>query len=370
MAAISGVSADRYDLSFENPSPKEIPTVRDQLQARLGDSEKRMKFEELLHRASSPNLSNLDRELVLKIQLDGRLNLKQQFPLLIELFKIKVQALKNAGISPEEFAAQIKSWAESNVLPELDKEPELKENGGMALSLLLLLLQTVDNIDLPRFSGFDGDQTELKKELCVLAMGLFTTADSLSKPFFSTSNTSLQLFDLEKETGFALFESNLLCKELRRILNLDTGWFLKNITPLQKTLSHLENEGRFERITQIVNQRLSTLASREDSLQVLPYIIKYTSPEKLETYFKDRFEKFSKLSHNWWKNSLRSVELHCEAAEMIAPLDKQKAQDYLAQAEKEMKDKLRAHFFSLNRTSIEQRRLQAEKRIAEAKKNI
>src|SRR4051812_10403883 len=105
MAIVSGPTDNASTHYYEpsTPSPKETLII-DRPQMASGETETRMKAEEALSR----NLSLLQREKSLSAQYKTVNHAHEKFPLVVDIFKIAAEKFKLAGLSVQEFAAEVK----------------------------------------------------------------------------------------------------------------------------------------------------------------------------------------------------------------------------------------------------------------------
>ncbi len=359
MAMVSGptdtVATDRYDLSFENPSPKEASAIADQPQAEPGETENRMKAEEALQRA----LCLSQREQSTIAQFRSKTHAHEKFPLVIELFKISVEKFKAPGLSLQDLAAELKSRSESRIL-----------------------------------GPFEGPQGRLKTDLCTAYLRLMGLAEEISQakdlPYTSPW---LQLYELAKETGFSLKQPKLLLfkefDQCKSIADSQQAWlptieaskfYCDTLIPnSQKIMHYLEKEREFQSmkfmtfhlirgISFMHPTTLSSAEAQERLAPLLPYLAKYASPKWLESYL----NQDGIFVKKWTPNDDLLVCLYCEKAVITSSTDQKQAQDYLAKAENLVKTRLLAYpfTFSFNRRDIEQKQQEAVKRIAEVKAQL
>lgn len=317
-----------------------------------GETENMAKAQEVLQRAISPNLRNLEREQALQDQIKAAKTAEEKFPLVKDLFKLKTEAFKSTGESIEEFSAEALG--------------HLRQNGT-----------TVYDYG----NDFKNKITSLCFNLCDLSQQQFNK-NSLQSP-------ALQLFELEKTTGFSLFGPFLLLKEFQHDFNLLHHAFhhdpatmeplyWNHVVPhFHKILNFLENEKKLPTLifdtlkkgTDILNlcsKVFSTSKPGYDPFhQFFPLIVKYFPQQKAELIFKDRVKNVQKI-----EKSIQWINLHCKAAEILATTDLNKAIDYLTVAENELKNQFWTYPFPFNNPEIEKKRKEAKARIEQAYNTI
>ncbi len=363
MAEISGLgessTIDRYDATVETESKKvEAAQQETQPQALPGESEKKLKASEDMHRALAPNLRNLDREQEIQIQLTTALFPQTRFSLFSELLKIKLKEFEKQGGSVSELAQEMHVFIEKKT---------------------------------PLTEAFT---EELKQGICKIYAGLVDTAflgHKLSETI-PYQSFFLQLFELEKETGFEVSGKMLLMQEcivlknicLKKangiILHVDLlgvrKFYSETVFPtMLKILPYMEKGGEQEdlqmslkfiismmHIDLLADKELPTIDQSIDPLiHFLPYIVKYSSLEKIEEYFNIRYKDLSEIDKAYlW------IDLNCQAAEILASIDPNKSHEYLEKAQKEKDSKLWAYPFSTKRSTILAKANEAAARIEAA----
>jgi hypothetical protein len=330
-------------------------------------------FGECLKEALLPHLQHFPRNEVLKIQLDTVKTDAEKFPVLLELLKLKIEELKQSGISCEAYIKELKQHLEGKLL-------------------------------------FEGDNSALKNELLVLTGFTYTCARK-SRGI----DAHLKLFELEKETGFALDGSDHLVSQvvndiavfytltfadLNRKIKIVSGvvqdvpflgealvrifeifkqsqknqqtpsdLYWNTVFPnFKKVVELLEKEQDIERIQKVFKMYIPCLhvdlqdSTRDPLAQALPYIAKYGSLENIEPYFNQRYKEKTP-----WDKAYLWVDLHCQVAELLATTDKAKAQDLLAKADKQ---KPVLTFSLFHRVAQRQKLTEAEARIAAARAKV
>ncbi len=367
MAEISGVgessTIDRYDAAVEK-EPKKIEDAQQeaQPQALSGESEKKLKASEDMHRALSPNLRNLNREQEIQAELTIAVFPQTRFSLYSELLKIKLKEFEKQGGSVSELAQEMHSFIEKKV---------------------------------PLEEAFSEG---LKQEICKIYAELIETAflgHKLSKaipyqPF------CLQLFELEKETGFELSGKMLLMQEClvlkdiyfnkaKGIISLThihdmsgvRKFYSETVFPaIMKILPYMEKGGEKEDLQMSLKfvismmcidlsagKELPTIDESNDPLiHFLPYIVKYSSLSEIDKYFNERYKDRSEIDKAYlW------IDLNCQAAEILASIDPNKSHEYLEKAQKEKDSKLWAYPFSTKRSTIQAKANEAATRIEAAR---
>ncbi len=330
---MSAISTERY---VESSNAGNVP------ERELEDQKLRLKIKELIDKVLAP--PELSQEDLIKVQLKLASTTRQKFPLLIELFKIKVAALKQAGLSPQ------------TCLEEFDQ-------AGTFLT---------------------GENSDLKNEVAVL----YERVSKTGKDIFVNEQDCWISFDLGKlqeETGVSFFDKDFLntSAELyvklfkQKFPNKSAAWVFYEITlqpNFHKILDYLEKEGDLDRIQKVFNLYISCLTPEFDVwknfckrwdpiTKALPYIAKYGSLDQVEALHQLRSEPSWERASHW-------IELQCQAAEILAPTNREKAQQYLAKAEKDLQEKFVISFwFSSDRdkSKCEQHRKEASARIEKTK---
>lgn len=315
-----------------------------------GETEKLFKAREDLQRATTPTLQNLEREPVLKAQSKVVKTTEEQFALAKELFKIKIQALKNTEVSIEEFSK------------------ENKKNRGIFYT--------------PKFDE------ETKNEIIKLHKNLVDLAQKQSKEG-SLQNLSLQLYALEQETGFFDFGSFLLWKAVEIDFNLLKGAFHRKdlaqmqqlywshfVPNFQKVLSYRETDTRNVIFSNwAIAQGADVLAlcqkvfltSKPDDnpfIQFLPVLL-YLRSERIELFFPEQFKDLSPLDKIG-----RYIYLCCRAAESFIPTDTSKAAGYLLMAAQEAKAKLWTLPYPFHNKAYEQKQKECLEKIKQLVEKI
>ncbi len=361
MTEISGIREetriDFFDRKDDLPQEK-VEAVVTQEHTAPGVSENRMKAEEALQRATSPNLRILEREQEIKAKIKITSSPTQRFTLLKEIFQMKVQAFTQDGGSIENFADETRSY---------------KGKTGADLEPL-----------------FSGTQRGLKKDLFTIYAFMYLTSESM--PRFSTQypykSLFLELYQLEEDTGFRLAGTGLLISEAKSLLKGMIKLFENNSSESDlkkfywdlmypdtlKIFQHLEKGGNIDLLKIAVSLNgmaffkpdiyhlFSTTSEGKDPLvDFLPYIVKYGSLEAIKPYCDDRFKDLSEVeqAYQW-------IDLCCKAAEILAPINQKKSAEYLDQARKEKEAKLWAYPFYPYRAEIEAKAKLATARIEAA----
>ena len=250
----------------------------------------------------------------------------EQFHSLVKLFKEKIEELKQAGGSPQELSMQIQDSTSKKT--DYSFESDLQRSiGTLALQLKLLA----------------GQIQETKNPLRT----------------YQYISSYLELFELGKETGF-LMDPNLLKLQVEHYISmldmlirvsprntkesLVYQFYWETVVPnLQKILLCLEQENDGEAVKEILTSHLEFLlaidfllgfpyGNEELLITLLPYIAKYVSLAGTEETFMWR-----RFHLPEWERDYQWIDLHCKAAEIVAPSDRKKAQEYLLKAEEEMK---------------------------------
>lgn len=333
------ISTVREDLTVGRFEGKEIekkqkieaPELIDQPVSAPGESEKRMKSEEIQQRAATPNLRVLDQELK---------SPEKRFERAKELFIAKINEFKQAGGSVQ----------------ELTKEDPI--------AILYM------------------EMFQIAKE------ATYTLANPLPHYF-------LELYELELETGFAPSGVELLLREQQVHLEICKkylpssnckvckgariyrNFFWDNIFPaMMKLLQNLEKSGDSSLLKLCVSSYAKTLFDIKthnmlsftfdvkdplDLLKVLlPYVVKYDFLDSVKPYFDDRNRYLPKIERVY-----RWIDLLCQAAEIMAPIDATKSEYYIGIAKRERDEKLWAYLFSPWRWGIEAQAKRATARIEE-----
>lgn len=312
------------------------------------DSESLLKAEESFHRATAPNLRNLDREQALEDQIKASKTAEEKFPLVKELFKLKIEAFKNTGACLEDFCYDVWIHYKQNRNTSYDYEDDLKNT----IKKLYFSLRSL---------SFE----QYKKN--------------------SVQSPALQIFELEKETGFILFGPFLLLNELEHDFYLIHQAFHDNPTQMEplywnhvvphfnKIFTYLENEQypptliglilkKCNHILNLCNKVFSTSKPGYDPFHhFFPLIVKYFPEQEAELIFKDRVKNLEKL-----EKSLQWINLHCQASELLASTDLNRALGYLNVAEKEVENQLWTYPYPFNNRGIEQKQKQGQARIEQA----
>jgi hypothetical protein len=321
-------------------------------QTRTGNTEILFKAQEALQRATVPNLKQLDREQTLKTKIDAAKTAHDKFLLVKELFKLKVEALKNSGVSIEEFSTEHrKTWW--YLFAKTSYKDPLKNE----------IIKTYEQLRV------------LVQELC--------KEGSLDSP-------ALQFYELEKETGFSDLGAFLLMKEVEHTFNLlKYAYQQKNFALMQqlywshfvpnfkKILGYLESDKKDPESNQMVievaadildlckNGFATANPNEHPFVPFLKIILKYVSLEDAELFFNEQFKGLNPLD-----KIVRWIDLHCQAAEILAPTNLDRANHHLKAALIETESKLWAFRFSFNKTAIQQKKQEALARIARAKETV
>lgn len=360
MTEISGVREDlridRFEVQDDLPK-QEIPAQVEERLAAPGESESRMKAEEALQKAMLPNLRALDREQKIMAQLEVVTSLQARFLLLKELFKIKVEEFKKSGESFEKFVKEVRDLFNSN-------EPNIE-------------------------TLFKGPQANLKRDLYTLYIQMGAVADEMKDKFYSYNSPFLKLYELELETGYTVGQTALLAIEqlshremLKKfasssffgaVKSVDFYWNVV-IPDTLKILEHLEKSGDEEMLKRSMKGQVmgffeifkvkffqDRVEGKDPLVLFFPYIVKYESLDKIKSYFDVRYKDLSHAERTYlW------IDLHCQAAELLASIDAQKSSQYLKQAKMIRDNDLWAYPFSFRRGEIEAKAQLAQARIEEA----
>jgi len=313
-----------------------------------------LKSIEDLARATQPYLRALDREQEIVLRLSKIRDGAEKFSLTLELFRLKMQVFLQEGGSVQRFLEEAKERT------------------------------------------FKGKNGVLKGELFTHYAQLFMLMPSMKKDVWSISYPSpyLQLYELEQESGFN-FNGTLLLKlqyevydETLRDMFLNRIGIEEPIVPchdkrykeyywdisfpgMQRIMDHLESEGETKLLKRLLERTIilyleigtyNVIPNKEiDPLvELFPYIIKHDSMDLIEDYI---FVRFSYL--NDWDVAYKWVDLHCQAAEMLAPDDQEKAEAFLKKARGEVKARIWAFPFSPNKQEWEATREKAFIRVTQ-----
>jgi hypothetical protein len=332
MAALSDVSRcsscqERRDLS--------IPlTDEDKLKVKIG---------EFAQSVLSAKVQDLSREELIKIQLAAPTSPNARFNLMLELYKMKIEACKKAGYSGQDLYSLIEK-----VSVEKNEGIKIFNEAPAPLKELMFI--------------FDGASHFAKN--CILSA-------KFPSPY-------LQLAQVEEKMDFPFTGLELLVEEIHLDVKLfllhpysATDFYDKTLFPnFVKVIEALERENEASKVQAVFNMYISCLQPRtfeplnrdgkkDPLIQALPYIVKYGSLDNIEPYFNKKVENEKPYDKTYaW------IDLHCQCAELLANTDKEKAKGYLAKAEKLVQEKLPAPFFSFTDTALSQVREKALSRIA------
>jgi exonuclease VII small subunit len=329
MATGIATSGEGYSTNGYN-----ISLIDSRIHEQEGQAPVTSQLSDILKRTLSPDLKNLEREEVLKIKLSApRLNLNQKGSA-IELFMLKIEAAKQAGINLEEFAKEAR---------------EVIDNKGRLC--------------------VEGPQGQLKAEL----IGAYV---KLSRGFNDRSPKSdLQLFELEKASGFPVGGVRLLERAFTQILETSNTVveFEKGVELVHKIIKHLEEANQTSLIIEKLN--LFVRAAKvgwqvRDVIipQFAPYIVRGNIDEFVEKGRQWVLNNYSDKPR--WQFAYQLARHHCDAADIYVLIDQKTAQEHLQKAEKEINDHLWSYRFSWNRTAIEDRKKLAQDHLDYVKKKM
>lgn len=325
----------------------ESMTVGSPLAHESEDQKLQLKINELIDKVLTP--PHLSRADMTKVQLQTASTDYEKLALLTVLFKTKVDAAKQAGLSPQACIEEFRQAASQKMF-------------------------------------LTGENSDLKNELAVLQMGINDTGNKIYLK--RDISSCIDLLNLKAETGVS-FDINskdalITCAEpYAKIFKHKIGdhkgeaWaFYETVTQpnFHKVLDYLEKEGDRERIQKVFNLYISCLTPEFDvwkSLfkgqcpiaRALPYIAKYGSLDQVELLHQLRKWRSWEKAHHW-------IDLQCRAAEILASTDLAKAQQYIAKAEKDLKEKFVLSFWftsGIDSRANAECREQATKRIEKAK---
>lgn len=331
------LKVDAYQMGQELlKEPKEATRKISQASVAIKSNEEGMKIHEIVHKIFSLDLKDLEREQVLKIKL-GNLDLSagNAIELATELFKMKLETCKNAGINLEEFAKEAQTI--------------VYHKGQLRV---------------------DDPHGELKAGLLGAYHKLYSCLQ-----IESSAHNAFHLFELEKAVGFSVGGVYLLIRAIDLVLGLDPDWFFMSIPLLKRVISALEVEGKLEMVKDKLNARARNPKSENQLSQLLSGFSDYISLTNVDAYFEEQLQKILKdsaeqLLHPRWATAYAIVMHHCDAARLIVDFDQKRAQDHIKKAEKEINEHLWSCWLSWNHTSIEERREAALSSLINVKARI
>lgn len=306
----------------------------------------------------SPDIDAISREQVIKIQLAVLKTPEEKFPLVAELFKMKVAAFKALGGSIEEFAQERRVFGETH---------EAVLNG---------------------FKPTEGEHKALKAEMATLHAYLFDLAYEQYKN--KTINWPFtKIFELEKQTGFEVGADKLLQQDFESASlvfvgeesinrkDLESLYWTSLVPQLLKFLTYFDKEQKpdickflqswYRRVSVVCGYRLKTsdIVNQNHFMDLWPYFAKYQS-------LKDVAIIFGNLLDNWPKSSkyLYWVFYLCKAAKIVAAQDPAKAKECLEEARIAAEYDLSPPWFSKERERISIDQSRALREIQEAKEEI
>jgi hypothetical protein len=358
-----------------------IQPIEDQTTTNPAESKNALLAKEAMHQATSPALRLLEQDKLLTEKLMKITTIVERFPLMLDLFKVKIELYKQAGGSLDDLVKEF-------------KEKVAKKDA----------------------SPFAGNLHELKQDLCQTYTRLQydanqMTADNYCSPF-------VKMYELEKETGFVATGANLFLMEISLLITIEkTLWQdimnasdeeakykkmsifcgfqrINAVSTLKQILAYAEQAQDRETIKICLNHFcrcldkylatlplipiygsqpfLRALANLQRTLfadphelwdghfaHFLPHLAKYDSVSQVKNYFNTRWEELPS-----WERSYKWVDLCCQAAEMVAKESPAKAKEHIALAEKEVSEQLWAYCFSPNKEAILQKQKEANERIA------
>jgi hypothetical protein len=315
------------------------------------ESKKILEANEAMYKALVPNLRRLMREEIFNAKLEKTKDPIKRFYLIGGVLRLKVEAFKQEGGSLEELAEEMKPRiADKNFLP------------------------------------LEGKHSELKEEIFRCYASLMKLAYEMN----AASSHFLKLYELEKEIGLVILGTPLLVLEALAYEQVrqdrdffDLYRFLSNtaLPNWQKIISYLEQENEIAVLEQLINTYIKSVFTQSNLKerlswmiddfhptllnQAMPYIVKYGAFDSL----RKPFDEMAKPFYSWDKAYLW-IDMNCQAAEIVAAKEPNKAAGYLAEAEKEMHDQLWSYYFSPVKKVIADKRKEAEERIAAAKAKI
>lgn len=291
----------------------------------------------------------MPREDVIKIQLQAPASLNARFTLMLELYKMKIEACKQAGYSVRDLDALLEKIgnekSEDGAIQVFDQTP-------LPLKELLFLTQGAEHF----------------AEKCNLS-------DRFQSPFF-------QLAQVEKEMDFPFGKLNLLISEVHLDIKLfgsvpnqiAAAFYHKTLFPnFVKVMETLELEKETSKAQAVFNMYLACFhpycfntfnrdGVEDPLIAALPYIAKYGSLNDIEPYFNEKYKEAKA-----WDKTYAWIDLHCRCASILAESDKAKAQGYLDQAKRLLQEKLTFTLSPFTYYEIAKVREKAQERIADLK---
>lgn len=386
MSAVSeaGRVSTGYEGFSSESAEKETPSVAVPSHQSPEDEKYALRFQECLRGALYPDVQKFPRDEVLKIQLAVIKTDSERFPLLLELFKMKIEEMKKNGLTSEEYLAELKT--------RLTNHPNrLFDGENSAIKNELAILAHVTYECAKRSSGINAHFKlfELEKETGFALEGLDNLVHQVENDVTTLLHVKMQL-DVQKLAHYSVLIGALTGKDislsLENLQSLPTASLPKNIKTSsdfygkvvlpnsQKAIDQLEKVGDKARIEKIFKLSVKCFSvvpvhlGLDPLIQLLPYIAKYGSLEDddIKKYFNKHFSELTphERAYKW-------IDLHCQAVEILIPTDLAKAQSYLKIAETLAQDKIFSpSFFSFNRSAILQKQREALARIDEAKAKL
>lgn len=362
MAEISGISSGESISQIYSPveERKEEESFPVETPKKSTEKLKLLLTQENLQRVISKNLRELDREVAIKTLLESEISPAQKIPLLKELFKIKLETFNKTGLSLEVFLGECKQQLALNP-PDFDH-------------------------------FFTGEGSAIKMEVfTIYLLLLHELAQSVKTGFSETYHCPLlQLYELEKETGFSCVGTSLLVKEFEilceilmelmegrwlgaDILNSKQFYWGIFLPSHQKILALSEKESSMEFFDTNVQSLIPLFFSPQmaklfpipdggidPSVELLPYIVKYLDIEQIKVSFYLR-----NADMNEWGKALKWVDLYCQGAEILIPVDPDKAKAYVEGAKTYVEKTFWAYPFSPNQKAWSESKEKALDRIKE-----
>lgn len=354
------------------------------------ESMERLKASENLHKALAPHLT-LDIE-----------DPNKTFARNVELFKSKLKTFQGGSFTLQGFAQQLRELLLQVSSPLLIDQKLPNVNNFMdRKEFLQKFIEQRYNTILPVLSDKNRD---LQTELAIIYIDMLYSAEKSMylNNGFSCGSPLTQLFELEQETGYividfrlvhqamilhAILSGALIEKAISSSFQPPDELALKqlvegqSIIEMKKILDLCEKQGDLDGIEtaiyialidialnigfSVVYKQITVQEQLNNLAPLLPYVIKHHSLEVLDDYFKGPFSRLSA-----WDRAYHWIDLHCQAAEILATSNPQKSAEHLAKAEKMRDQELWSLPLSFNKSAIANRRQEANIRIEKAREVI
>ncbi|NGX51624.1 MAG: hypothetical protein K1060chlam2_01497 [Chlamydiae bacterium] len=382
---VSGVDAEEvgnYLSSFSLADQNQEEFVTSALpHAKRGESEDRMKEEEALVIELSPNLRTMKqaeginakiKEAEAKLsRLDYTGNdylvLDELFQLNVDLFKTQVHLLEDRGILPQDFVEKVKEFMDDKSKEVSFQEPN-KQLKSEAFSTFIMLILLANWLQIPAvktqsiYGNHYFELYKLEEDLGWIIDGALhlTMQHQVHKQIFDNIMEKAQFSKIDLERGIT-FVTIAVFNGYQQILPyLEGKGYYENQTVLQRILGWCFTKNLLEYVD------FSLIGEKKDPLiTFFPFLVKYGSLDKIEDYFNDRFKNLS-----GWEKAYKWIDLHCQAAEILASRNPEKAISYLDKAKEEVRDKLWTTFFTSNKSQWDEKYKIAMERIAQVRNQL